>query len=673
MGALIETQELKGVEERFIEKAQRLLVKSEVEQEIKTDLPFPIMAQSGRKSEISKRSAVTNFNNSRSRIVSKKGDISEILDEDSNEVHYEVANITVLKNSARFLWHAVTQNHFPELDIQILDKIRSSLENAVKTYYKANEISGCLNKGAINYKSQANKEDGSCILMDTASIFGGIHRTCSFNARDSSNKNFLTKLSNMVSSSDLDKESEMRCARMSIQNQLTNKLFCPIGFSSNLVHRQRVTLYTNGGAVDFTLDTFSCSRPLASGYIGNQSVLFGGSFELAVDDVDYEEMQTLVQAVNGCPSLFQPIHFVGKFFICLAQNVPELRPSAVSFGGFISCQMSSQQACPLGYTPRLITDWQSCPVSHCIRERDVNPTGRPIFKLPPFMNYPSTDPSDQPPTRSKRSIFSSFRPKHRMNYDRSIGKGRLSFQSFSLKNNNRWNPSFRSSSNSFSSNQRINGMSRPSYSNGWGRSQSHSFSSNSNFNPLRRRFYSNRFRRPQTSSSNSNPNLLRSNQSMIGMNRQSAPHQTYSIHNPSSKNSDRFGGVGRQNKLSDLFQSRTPSRMPDSSKNKNSALSFLFKSAKSATPLIKHLGKRLYKKLKNRKMDKMEHIENEMEDNQQQIYDNNDYEYLQDERNNYLHDILTEQPEAHCLNYTISHDDLEDIHPTEEKNVEIVI
>ncbi|PAV75086.1 hypothetical protein WR25_02152 [Diploscapter pachys] len=414
MGALIEKQELNAVGEQFINETQK--------QNITTDLPI-MMTQSEGNSGINKPSAVTNFNHSRSRIISKKGDISEIPNEDSNEVHYEVANITVLKNSARFLWHAVTQNHFPELDIQILDKIRSSLENAVKTYYKANEISGCLNKGAINYKPQANKEDGSCVLMDTASIFGGIHRTCSFNIRDSSNQNFLTKLSNMVSSSDLDKESKMRCARMSIQNQLTNKLFCSIGFSSNLVHRQRVTLYINGLAVDFILKTFACSRPLADGYVGNHSILFGGFFELPVDDVDYEEMQTLVQAVNGCPSLFQPIHFVGKFFICLAQNVPELRPSAVSLGGFISCQMSSQQTCPLGYTPRLITDWQSCPVSHCIRERDVNPTGRPNFKLPPFMNYPSTDPSDQPPTRSKRSTLFPFRPKHRMNYDRSIGKG----------------------------------------------------------------------------------------------------------------------------------------------------------------------------------------------------------------------------------------------------------
>ena len=70
------------------------------------------------------------------------------------QVRHKVADIAVLKNNARFLWHAVTQNHFPELDIQILDKIRSSLENAVKTYYKANEISGCLNKNAINYKPQ---------------------------------------------------------------------------------------------------------------------------------------------------------------------------------------------------------------------------------------------------------------------------------------------------------------------------------------------------------------------------------------------------------------------------------------------------------------------------------------------------------------------------------------
>ncbi|PAV87797.1 hypothetical protein WR25_13597 [Diploscapter pachys] len=358
MGALIETQELNAVGERLINETGKLLVNSGVDQEIETGLPVSITTQSGRKSEINKPSAVMNFNNSRSRIISKKGDISEIPDEDSNEVHYEVANITVLKNSARFLWHAVTQDHFPELDIQILDKIRSSLENAVKTYYKANEISGCLNKDAINYKPQANKEDGSCVLMNTASIFGGIRRTCSFNVRDSSNQNFLTKLSNMFSSSDLDKESEIRCARMSIKNQLTNKLLCPIGFSSNLMHRQRVTLYTNGSAVDFTLDTFSCSRPLASGHFGTHSVLFGGFFELAVDDVDYEEMQTLVQAVNGCPSLFQPVHFVGKSFVCLAQNVPELRPSAVSFGGFVSCQMSSQQTCPLGYTPRLITDWQ---------------------------------------------------------------------------------------------------------------------------------------------------------------------------------------------------------------------------------------------------------------------------------------------------------------------------
>ena len=70
------------------------------------------------------------------------------------QIHYEVANITVLKNGARFLWHAVTQDHFPEFDIQILDKVRSSLENAVKAYYKANEILGCRNKNAINYKPQ---------------------------------------------------------------------------------------------------------------------------------------------------------------------------------------------------------------------------------------------------------------------------------------------------------------------------------------------------------------------------------------------------------------------------------------------------------------------------------------------------------------------------------------
>lgn len=81
---------------------------------------------------------------------------------------------------------------------------------------------------------------------------------------------------------------------MSIKNQLTNQLFCPIGFSSSLVHRQRVTLYTNGGVVDFTLDTFACSRPLASGYVGSHSILFGGFFELPVDDVDYEEMQSKI-------------------------------------------------------------------------------------------------------------------------------------------------------------------------------------------------------------------------------------------------------------------------------------------------------------------------------------------------------------------------------------------
>ena len=113
--------------------------------------------------------------------------------------------------------------------------------------------------------------------------------------------------------------------------------------------------------------------------------------------------------------------------------------------------------------------------------------------------------------------------------------------------------------------------------------------------------------------------------------------------------------------------------MPGLSKNKNSALSFLSKSAKFAKPIIKHLGKRLYKKLKNRKMDKMEHIENELEDSQQQLYDNNDYEYLQDERNKYLHETQTEQPEAHRLNYTISHDDLENVHPTEEIDAETIL
>ena len=76
MGALIETQEFNAVGVRFINETQ--------ERDVKTDLP--IVTQSEGNSGINKPSAVTNFNHSRSRIVSKKGDISEILDEDSNEV-----------------------------------------------------------------------------------------------------------------------------------------------------------------------------------------------------------------------------------------------------------------------------------------------------------------------------------------------------------------------------------------------------------------------------------------------------------------------------------------------------------------------------------------------------------------------------------------------------------
>ena len=189
--------------------------------------------------------------------------------------------------------------------------------------------------------------------------------------------------------------------------------------------------------------------------------------------------------------------------------------------------------------------------------------------------------------------------------------------------------------------------------------------------------YKNRWGRPQISLSNNNPNLLRLKQKVIGMNRQPMSHQTYSTPNPSSsrylQNLDRFDGIGRQNKLSSLFQSQTPSQMPDPSKNKSSALSFLFKSAKPATPLIKSLGKSLYNKLKNRKIDKTEHIEEELENSQQQLYDNNDHEYLQDERNEYLHETQTEQPEAHRLNYTISHDDLGDLRPTEETNAETIL
>ena len=68
----------------------------------------------------------------------------------------------------------------------------------------------------------------------------------------------------------------------------------------------------------------------------------------------------------------------------------------------------------------------------------------------------------------------------------------------------------------------------------------------------------------------------------------------------------------------------------------------------------------------------MEHIKEELENSQQQLYDNNDHEYLQDEGDEYLHETQTEQPEAHRFNYTILHD-LEDVRPTEEIDVEIIL
>ena len=86
MGALIEKHELNVVGERFTTKTQKLEMESGVDQEIETGLPLSITAQSERNSEINKQSLVTNFNNSRRSIVSKKGDIIEVLDEDSNEV-----------------------------------------------------------------------------------------------------------------------------------------------------------------------------------------------------------------------------------------------------------------------------------------------------------------------------------------------------------------------------------------------------------------------------------------------------------------------------------------------------------------------------------------------------------------------------------------------------------
>ena len=76
MGALIEKHELNAVGVRFINETQ--------EQDVKTDLP--IVTQSEGNSGISEPTAVTTFNNSRSSVVSKKGDLIEVLDENSNEV-----------------------------------------------------------------------------------------------------------------------------------------------------------------------------------------------------------------------------------------------------------------------------------------------------------------------------------------------------------------------------------------------------------------------------------------------------------------------------------------------------------------------------------------------------------------------------------------------------------
>ena len=220
----------------------------------------------------------------------------------------------------------------------MVNKLRSTVKEAIKQYYDRNTIIGCMKLDSPNFSFQANAgDDSKCIMnwsVTSNFTFGGIYQTCEctycvgYYYYDTPNK-------------------ETVCRSLSQTNYLTGGFSCPSGFEAVLVFQGRIrwpdwklpcrvcsSAYDYYCCYDVGIDPFthySTYWCAASGAVpSNKGYLFGGIYgNLLVNPVT----QT-----HSCLAKFYPLTFGATMHVCVSDDFELGYKGSVSYGGFFSCQ-----------------------------------------------------------------------------------------------------------------------------------------------------------------------------------------------------------------------------------------------------------------------------------------------------------------------------------------------
>lgn len=117
-------------------------------------------------------------NISRKVINSKGGDVF------TSGNHMEVwqqsvkSRPAIIRRAIENMTYIIQSDYIPELTDVALAQVRKKINDAIDTYVEMNIIRGCMHRDSPSFNWIANVDDGSCVLAEQTSLFGGFIRHC---------------------------------------------------------------------------------------------------------------------------------------------------------------------------------------------------------------------------------------------------------------------------------------------------------------------------------------------------------------------------------------------------------------------------------------------------------------------------------------------------------------
>jgi len=283
------------------------------------------------------------------------------------------------------LHFVITPYAFPDISLEMLDKLQTQLLEAILQYYAYNEHRGCMTMGSPNFDYNANIDSNLCQDPYNNYTFGGVYQTCQ---------------SSSVTAGDFCLEKNL-----ALKNPLTRDYSCHAKYKPILLKSGKLVWNNEWPIYNQVYDTYWCAA-LEGDVPNNTRVMFGGVYTTKVNN-------PLTQS-GSCPPTFIDFVILQDLHVCIGVDYELGRKYSVEFGGFFSCQFGNplytrlkrkvnlfqsngnigssnvndyEHACPGGYTQHPATIDQDCLVNYCVQADSFSEHGEMPVVLPPFRSF----------------------------------------------------------------------------------------------------------------------------------------------------------------------------------------------------------------------------------------------------------------------------------------------